>query len=207
MRILCYGDSNTWGYCPVTGTRYRKEERWPGRLAELTGDEIIEEGLNGRTTVFSDWLEPYRSGIRYAAPCIMSHLPLDMIIVMLGTNDAKRRYHVTASEIARGLMEVILQMQRFCVQKGADPEIVIVSPPRSEIARGFWAGDFDADADNTIQQLETEYEQLAEQLGCSFLRASDYVDDIGEDGLHMTVQGHRKLSDGIAAFLQQKQKK
>ena len=200
MRILCYGDSNTWGYRPVTGGRYTKEERWTGRLAALTGHEIIEEGLNGRTTVFTDYLEPYRNGLEYAAPCIMSHLPLDLIIVMLGSNDAKRRYHVTAPEIARGLGEVIRQMRYFCDRKGASPDILIVSPPMAAIGEDDW--DFDSAANEKIKQLEPEYERIAEELGCEFVRAADYIDDIGADGLHLTAQGHKNLAEGLAAYIE-----
>ena len=199
MRVLCYGDSNTWGFRPMIGGRYGKKKRWTGRLEELTGYEIIEEGLNGRTTVFSDYLEPYRNGLKYAAPCILSHLPLDVIIVMLGSNDAKRRYHVTAPEIARGLGEVIRQMRIFCERKGAVPDILIVAPPRAAIPEGDW--DFGLDANQTIAELEIEYEKLARELGCDFLKASDYVDDIGADGLHMTARGHEKLADGMAEYL------
>lgn len=200
MRILCYGDSNTWGFRPVTGGRYEKEERWTGRLQKLTGYDVIEEGLNGRTTIFTDYLEPYRNGYEYAAPCIMSHLPLDLIIIMLGTNDAKRRYHVTASEIARGLGQVIGQMRRYCEEKGANPDILIVAPPAAAITEGDW--DFGVDANETICRLAEEYEKLAEELHCEFVRASDYVDDIGGDGLHLTLRGHQKLADGLASYLQ-----
>lgn len=199
MRILCYGDSNTWGCRPVTGGRYGRGDRWTCRLAALTGHEIIEEGLNGRTTVFTDYLEPYRNGYKYAAPCVMSHLPLDLIIVMLGSNDAKRRYHVNASEIARGLGEVILQMRNYCARKGASPDILIVSPPRAEIPAGD--RDFDPEANDTIRNLEGEYENLAAEMGCGFFRASDCVDEIGADGLHLTARGHRELAEGLAAYL------
>lgn len=199
MRILCYGDSNTWGYRPVVGGRYEKKERWTGRLQALTGYEIIEEGLNGRTTVFSDCLEPYRNGLEYAAPCVMSHLPLDLILIMLGTNDAKRRYHVTASEITRGLGEVIRQMRWFCERKGAESDILVVAPPLAAIKEND--EDFDIEANEVIRRLETEYEALAKEMGCEFFRASDYVDDIGADGLHLTLRGHERLAEGLAEYL------
>ena len=75
QRVLCYGDSNTWGYMPGNGTRYPEDVRWTGRLAQCENLEIIEEGLNGRTTVFSDNLEPFRNGLDYAAPCLVSFSP------------------------------------------------------------------------------------------------------------------------------------
>ena len=96
--IMCYGDSNTWGCIPLAGPqpprRYGPAQRWPGVLRRELGDGywIVEEGLNGRTTVWDDPLEPFRSGKELLAPCLMTHEPIDLVIVMLGTNDLKRRF-------------------------------------------------------------------------------------------------------------------
>ena len=98
--ILCFGDSNTFGYVPGTGGRYAREVRWPCRMAQILGEgyEVVAEGLSGRTTVFSDYIEPYRAGIEQIVPIVQSHAP-DALVVMLGTNDTKTRYHVCAQEI------------------------------------------------------------------------------------------------------------
>ena len=202
MRILCYGDSNTWGFRPVVGGRYEKNERWTGRLQALTGYEIIEEGLCGRTTAFPDCSIPYRSGLEYAAPCVISHLPLDLVIIMLGTNDAKRRYHVKAPDIAEALGEVIRQMRWFSVREGLEPDILIVSPPATAIGDNDWG--FDEDANEVIRQLEKAYEKLAGEMECEFLRASDYVDEVGEDGVHLTARGHEQLAKGLAEYLRKR---
>jgi len=103
-RILCYGDSNTWGCIPISAARYGEDIRWPGVLAGLLGAEyrIIEEGLNGRTTVFDDPLQEGRNGKTYLLPCLLSHRPLDVVVLMLGTNDMKQRYGLPAEDIARG---------------------------------------------------------------------------------------------------------
>ena len=89
-RILCFGDSNTYGYRPDTGERYPEDIRWTGilknRLRER-GIEIIEEGLVGRTTVFEDSLRMGRRGIDYLVPLLESHAPIDKLVLMLGTND------------------------------------------------------------------------------------------------------------------------
>ena len=89
FQILCYGDSNTWGCNPADGTRYPADVRWTGVLADSLGEEyhIIEEGLNGRTSVYEDPVEDILSGIAYFKPCLASHMPLDCVVVMLGTND------------------------------------------------------------------------------------------------------------------------
>ena len=96
--ILCYGDSNTWGYNPSTKERYDRYERWTGILQFTLGDEyhVIEEGLNGRTTVWDEPIEgEYKNGKTYLVSCLESHKPLDLVIIMLGTNDLKKRFSVT----------------------------------------------------------------------------------------------------------------
>ena len=88
-RILCYGDSNTWGYQAVTGSRYPEEVRWPCILQKLLGDayHVYENGLNGRTTVFEDDYDPYRSGVKEIIPAIMVTEPLDLIVTLGGSED------------------------------------------------------------------------------------------------------------------------
>src|SRR6056297_2207238 len=109
-RILCYGDSNTWGYVPLTGERYDETVRWTMLLQEKLGGDykIIEEGLNGRTTVLDDPLEPGRNGLTYLGPCVQSQSPLDLVVLMLGTNDLKRRFSLAPEEIAMGLEKLVL---------------------------------------------------------------------------------------------------
>jgi lysophospholipase L1-like esterase len=95
--IVAYGDSNTWGYDPATGTRIPPGLRWTGVMQSELGSsfKVIEEGLNGRTTVIDDPIEPYRSGIAYLPPCLLSHAPLDLIIISLGCNDLKHRFSLS----------------------------------------------------------------------------------------------------------------
>ena len=97
-QVLCYGDSNTWGYIPVTGGRYAPTVRWTGVMAEQLGPQFsaIEEGQSGRTTVWDDPLEGDKNGLRYLPACLESHMPLDLVILMLGTNDLKARFSLTA---------------------------------------------------------------------------------------------------------------
>ncbi len=102
--ILCYGDSNTWGYDPVSEDRYPLAQRWVSVLARELGPEyqVIAEGLNGRTTVWPDPVEgEYKSGKSYLLPCLESHHPIDLVVLMLGTNDLKHRFGLSAWDIAR----------------------------------------------------------------------------------------------------------
>lgn len=113
--ILCYGDSNTWGFDPATRTRFAPDVRWTGVLADRLGSEfrVIEEGLNGRTTRWDDPIETDHNGLTYLRPCAESHQPLDLIIVMLGTNDLKQRFNLSASDIAQSAAGVAEAAHRF----------------------------------------------------------------------------------------------
>ena len=92
--ILCFGDSNTWGYNPENRQRFGPEERWSGILRNSLGEDYraIEEGLNGRTTLWDDPIEGFKNGLDYLMPCLESHKPFDLITIMLGTNDLKCRF-------------------------------------------------------------------------------------------------------------------
>ena len=197
-RILCYGDSNTWGYRPIEGTRYDSETRWPARLQKLTGWEVAEEGLNGRTTTFFGEDEHYRCGLDFVETCVKSHLPLDMIAVMLGSNDTKTRYHASAADITAGMERIIDRMWECCEEKGRHPEILLISPPILHVGA---FSDFDPDSEQKIREIETLYESLAAEKHCLFLRGSAVITDIGADGLHMTPQGHAALAAAAADII------
>ena len=114
--ILCYGDSNTFGYIPETGMRYPKNIRWPGHLQEVLDAEsfsVIEEGCNGRTTIDDDPVEGWKNGLDYLKPCLNSHRPVDIVILMLGTNDLKEVFHKTASQIAHDTGILVDTIQTF----------------------------------------------------------------------------------------------
>ena len=112
--VLCFGDSNTHGQIPgKDGGRYEKEIRWPGVLKSMLGDsfDVIEEGLGGRTTVFEDPIEEDKSGKAYLQQCLHSHKPIDLIIVMLGTNDLKIRFGLTAYDVSLGLETLVKKIE------------------------------------------------------------------------------------------------
>jgi len=145
--IMCYGDSNTWGCIPLTGQqppwRYGPAQRWPGVLRRELGDGhwIVEEGLNGRTTVWDDPLEPFRSGKELLAPCLLTHQPIDLVIVMLGTNDLKGRFGLSARHRG-GCWSTARQCSRQRLRPGGvasagTPPLSTPDRPPRPVRRGF----------------------------------------------------------------------
>lgn len=196
--ILCFGDSNTFGYVPGTGARYAREVRWPCRMAQLLGEgyEVVAEGLSGRTTVFSDYIEPYRAGIEHIVPIVQSHAP-DALVVMLGTNDTKTRYHVCAQEIGYGMEEVLLRL-RTAYPFSPVPKVVLVSPAPLRCEEGI---EFSASSVEKSKQLAPIYAGIARRFGCSYFDAGQFA-ALGVDGIHFTEQDHAEMARRAAVAVQ-----
>ena len=192
--ILCYGDSNTWGYIPGSGERYSQDIRWPMQLQKILGDQymVIEEGLNGRTTVIDDPVQPYRCGLDYLHPCLLSHQPLDTVIILLGTNDTKKRFSLSASEIARGLEQLVRAVQHSGTGPGGTaPRQLVLSPPL--IGTYSKNDDFEGAAEKSLR-FAAEYSAIAEAYGCAFLDTGRYISAVNNDGVHLTAEQHRQLA-------------
>lgn len=200
--ILCFGDSNTYGYKPDGTGRYDFSVRYPGRLQAILGEEyrIIEEGCPGRTTVFEEESHPYRRGIDYITPCINSHKPLDYVVVMLGTNDCKTVFRATGEEIASGLWRIIDSIRR---EAGDSTGVLIVSPIHlgDNIGTEGFDPEFDRESTEVIKTLSAEYRRLAEKTDCDFLDASKYALPSPIDEEHLDIIGHYKLANAIAEIM------
>lgn len=202
--ILCFGDSNTYGRDPVTKGRLDKEIRWPGVLQKRLGGEydVIEEGLNGRTTV---WNDPVRGGSKrngsvYLLPCLESHTPIDLLIIMLGTNDLKARFSVTPYDIAEsiGTLIEIAQGSRSGLD-GKSPKILIMAPPPlGKITE--WAETFQGGVEKS-KQLADYYLSVASAYGCLFLDTSTVIQSSKLDGLHFDPEDHLKLGAAVANII------
>ena len=201
--VLCYGDSNTYGYDPSTRGRYDSGIRWTGRLQELLGPEyrVVEEGCNGRTTVRDDPEEPWKNGLPYLRPCLNTHKPVDIVILMLGSNDLKRCFGASARQIADGAGQLAGVIRSFTREKqGFVPEILLVSPPA--IGEGITGSpfriSFDADAVPRSRQFPAEYRRAAEENGCVFVNAADHAEASPLDSLHLTAESHARLAEAFA---------
>lgn len=191
--ILCYGDSNTWGTEPGTGERFGPSVRWTGVLQERLGGgyRVIEEGLGGRTTVFDDPLSEHRNGKVYFAPCLESHQPLDIITIMLGTNDVQTRYAASAVEIARG-MELLVGMARAFT-----PTVLIIAPPNLADIPDAESEAY-LNAAEKMRRLPALYRDVANAYGCLFLDASQVIVSSPVDGIHFDAPEHRKLGEAVS---------
>ncbi|MDY5931969.1 MAG: GDSL-type esterase/lipase family protein [Candidatus Ornithospirochaeta sp.] len=194
--ILCFGDSNTFGSTTEYPGRYEYEERWTIILGKLLGNgyHVIEEGLGGRTTVFEDPFKPGKCGIKDISNAIQSHKPLDLVIIMLGTNDTKQVYNASAKSIAYGVEMIIDRIRHEDIEM---PRILIVSPIHIAPAIGesrFQS--YDSSSYEKSLELASWYEKTAERTGSFFLDASLYG-RAGSDCLHMTKDSHERLAEAL----------
>lgn len=203
--VLCYGDSNTHGFDPVTGGRYERSVRWPGRLQELLGEDyyVVEEGCNGRTTIFDDPEDAWKNGLTYLTPCLSSHKPLDYLIIMLGTNDLKQYYHASAEDIAAGAEKLVEITKAYFIHKSmAIPRILLVSP--IEVGPDILNSghhSFELDAIDRSKAFPALYEAVAKKQGCLFLNAAAYCRPSGQDSLHLMPEEHEKLAQAVCRVL------
>ena len=196
---VAFGDSNTWGYDPATATRFGPEVRWTGVMRrELdTGYSVIEEGLNGRTTVFTDPIEPDRRGADYLPPCLRSHAPLDLLIIALGCNDMKMRFSASPGDIANGAERLILMTRAEPAgPNGAPPKILLVAPPPLAKLTAF-AEMFQGAAEKS-RALGARYREIAERHKVGFVDAGEFIACSPLDGIHYEADQHAILGRVLA---------
>jgi lysophospholipase L1-like esterase len=202
--ILCYGDSNTWGFEPVTKNRYSRAERWTGILRQELGPdyEVIEEGLNGRTTVWDDPIEGYKNGKEQLIPILTSHKPIDLVTIMLGTNDLKRRFGLGAYDIAEGAGTLVEIVQKSdCGPETQAPKVLLMTPP--PLAKLTEYAEMFEGADAKSRQFSQQYQRAAQERGCEFLDTSKIIVSSDLDGIHLDVAEHRKLGLAVAARIRE----
>ena len=221
-RILCYGDSNTWGWVPSSmgKQRYDLSLRWPGLLQEKLGTdyEVIEEGLGGRTTMFDDPRPefPERNALKTLPIILESHLPLDYVIIMLGTTDTKQMMNIDPEQIEEGLRSLVKAIKAFKVLEGtATPKILIIVPPIVDETVEFASKLFKGRTEKARSLIE-RYRRVSEEEGVLYLNPNDEAKvvveaEVGaeaavvvvdkEEGVHMSAASHRRLSDMVCEVI------
>ena len=203
--IMCFGDSLTWGRIPVErgalSERYPYEQRWPGAMAGNLGDgyRIIEEGLSGRTTCLDDPNDVRLNGSAYLPAALASHTPLDLVILMLGTNDTKFYFHRAPIEIANGMAKLILQV-KASAGGGTPypaPRMLLIAPPPLAQSIDPWFQSVFSGALEKSREFAGLYRSLAEFHGVEFLDAGEIMTTDGADGIHFSLQNNIDL--GMAA--------
>ena len=207
-RILCYGDSNTWGFTPATGKRYAPDVRWPGVMQSTLGADyaVWEDGISGRTTVWEDPFAPCRNGLEGIGYGLLRAKPLDLVVLLLGTNDL---YHTNAFGYYRGLSRVVrkildaptqfLDSSPVFVQ---EPQILLVSPitlhaniaalrPELELGQKY----------TESTQFAAYTERVAKEYGLPWLDAARVACASGVDGIHMEPDSHAALGRAIGEMV------
>lgn len=202
IRILCYGDSNTFGYIAGNGGRYDRHTRWPGLLQEFLGEafQVFEAGMCGRTTAFEDRTEPGRNGLEKVDGAVKAHKPLDLLIFMLGSNDCQVQYQLSAPEIANGMEQVLQKAQK---SNSSEAKVLLIAPAAmtERIARSGFGSNFDAHSVEMSKELAREYEALAKRQECDFLDGTKVTRVSETDGLHLDAQGHKMLAEAVSEWV------
>lgn len=195
-RILCFGDSNTWGLIAGTNRRYEYSERWTGRLQKAFNREevqIIEEGLCGRTTVTEDTYRIGRAGSKLLPVLLESHSPLDLVVLMLGTNDCKYAYNPTAESIGDGIEVLLKQIRNY----SKDCKILLISPIELGKDIGRFDKEFNDYSIEVSKGLPGVYQNIADKYEIDYLKASAYANPSDVDREHLDEEGHKKLAKAI----------
>lgn len=202
IKILCYGDSNTYGAYPgVLGKRYPADVRWTGLLQNSLGSsfEVIEEGLNSRTIDIDDPRsdKPGKNGMEYIIPCLQTHRPVDLIILMLGSNDFKNFYKRSPEEIAQSMEAMVGVVKDYALDREGQPsKIILVAPILVDDSPPSISENYSGTTSKS-KELAEKYKSIAEKNDCIFMDASKVAEPDVADGLHLNSTGHKALAEKL----------
>ena len=202
IRILCYGDSNTFGFNVEDGSRFPADSRWPTFMAQQlgTGATVIEEGYNGRTILDVNPYDELLNGTAYFPCCIDNYNPVDLIIVYLGINDLFLSANMEVRRIAETLGVLISIAGERSRNREGDPAgaLIIAPPPVNPVMT--YAGYYAREIENSLQ-FSLEYSRVAQVYGCLFIDAGRVIQAVESDGVHLDAENHRKLGLHVASYI------
>lgn len=201
--ILCYGDSNTWGVNPEDNfSRVSYKDRWTQIMKRELGEDycVFEEGLPGRTTVFEDPFGYGRHGEKAIDISLYTHNPLDVLVIMLGTNDMKDIYNASAEDSACGMERVVIRAKNLLKQLNSEnTRILVVSPIHVGVSdSGNWFYGFSSKSIEKSKQLARYYKEVSVRQSCEFMDASKYASPGGYDGIHIANADNEALGKAFA---------
>ena len=205
--VMCFGDSLTWGWVPAAETapttRFDRDVRWTGVLAATLGDDyvVIEEGLSARTTNVDDPTDPRLNGAAHLPVALASHLPLDLVVLMLGTNDTKAYFHRTPFDIATGMSVLAAQVLSSAGGVGTvypAPKVLVVAPPPLGSTPDPWFQMTFEGGREKSERLAEAYRALCAYMKIPFFDAGSVIATDGSDGVHFTEANNRDLGAALA---------
>ena len=204
-RVLCFGDSNTYGYDPARDGRYGDDERYPMVLQDLLGDgwSVVEEGLPGRTAVFDDPITEGMNGLRVITPILMSHAPLDTVTIMLGTNDSKARFGCNSHLISQGIVRLVKKaLHTECWRDNARPDVLVIVPPSitPEYDHLIFKDAMGPGCHERCAGIAAQLEPMLKDIANVRFLDANTLPGAGcspLDGMHMTVQSHKALAKAL----------
>ncbi len=200
--VLCFGDSNTWGTVPNENRRYSENERWPALLKSALVDahiDVIEEGQQGRTIVHNNPFQGEKGGQRYLKDCLEIHSP-DLVLILLGTNDLKKRFSLCAVDVAKSASQLADQTQQFksSSMRNTCKVLLIAPPPVYEV--GFYASMYSG-AEAKSKELARYFKLYADEIGCAFFDAGSVVTSCPQEGIHWQLEQHKFLADALVPVI------
>lgn len=203
ISVVCFGDSLTWGFNPVDRTRYGHNVRWTRLLQKELGNGfyVIENGVNGRTTVFEDPVRGDKNGLAHLAIVRKTHMPIDILVIMLGTNDLQTRLGMSAGAIALAMSRLLDYARRPTDDpEGRAPKILLMSPPplgdfTGSKLESLFSGD---KSRKESEKLKDEYRRIANDYGIAFFDAGSVVSVSPIDAVHLDPEMQAPLAKAVA---------
>jgi len=202
QHILVYADSLSWGIVPTTRKRLLFEQRWPGAMeiglcAAGRNVRVIEDCLNGRRTVWEDPFKPGRNGLLGLAQRIEIHSPLELVVLMLGTNDFQSMHAHNAWHASQGILALVSAIRTAPIEPGMpQPQILVVAPPAIQAPKGPIAPKFEG-GERKCVGLAQAYRAVCQEAGCHFFDAGSVIASSREDGVHLDAAQHAVLAQAM----------
>lgn len=207
QHILVYSDSLSWGIIPKTRKRLPFEQRWPGVMeislcASGRKVRVIEDCLNGRRTVWDDPFKPGRNGLAGLAQRIEIHSPLELVILMLGTNDFQSMHAHNAWHSSQGIFALVSAIRTAPIEPGMPlPQILVIAPPAIQTPKGPMAPKFEG-GERRCVGLAAAYRKVCEEIECHFFDAGSVITSSNVDGVHLDLEQHLTLGNAVSRVVE-----